>query len=96
MGNVYNNICICHVLLSSKNISDQHTLIHRIFFAFDFLVIFMTFTSQHHNIPWFSVMYGISDCLLAVLNLHIFTFCLRHAHFDVINNSLRFLITGII
>ena len=41
-------------------------------------------------------MDGISDCFLAVWNLHIFTFCLRHANLDVINNSLRLLISRII
>ena len=79
-----------------ENLLNENAFIHGIENTFDFLVVLMAFSCQDNDISRFSMGNAVADGFLSVTDFHILSFGAPDADFDVINNRLGFLVSGVI
>ena len=80
----------------SQDICDDHAFIHGIFYTLDLLIVLMTFPCKNDDIPVFSVMDCIRNCLFPVRNGDILPIRSGNSGHDIINDCHRFLVPRIV
>ena len=64
-------IRILFILL--KYFCNKFSFVHMIFYAFNLLIILVSLTGKHDNIPLLCIVYAVADCVLSVWHNNVFS-----------------------